>query len=282
MALPPGLYVVATPIGHLGDITYRAVETLKTADLILCEDTRHTAKLCSAYDIRTARTAYHEHNAEAVRPGILEKLKGGAAIALVTDAGTPLISDPGFRLVREARALGLAVTPIPGPSAVIAALSAAGAPTDRFLFAGFPPPKAGARQTFFEELKNAQATLVFYESPQRLPESLAAMAAVFGTKRWATVAREITKLHEEFRKDSLERLAPHYEAHPPKGEIVVLVEPSDETEAAPDIDALLRDALGKLTLKEAAAAVAGATGAPKREIYARALALKDLGLKDKL
>lgn len=275
MPLPPGLYVVATPIGHLGDITYRAVETLKEADLILCEDTRHTAKLCIAYDIRTARAPYHEHNAETVRPRILEKLNGGAAIALVTDAGTPLISDPGFRLVREARALGLAVTPIPGPSAAIAALSAAGAPTDRFLFAGFPPQKAGARQTFFEELRNTPGTLVFYESPQRLPESLAAMAAVFGAKRHATVAREITKLHEEFRKGSLESLSAHYETHPPKGEIVVLVEPSDETEAAPDIDALLREALGKLSLKEAAAAVAGATGASKREVYARALALKD-------
>ncbi len=275
MPLPPGLYVVATPIGNLGDMTFRAVETLKQADLILCEDTRHTAKLCAAYDIRTERSAYHEHNAEAVRPGILEKLKAGQAIALVTDAGTPLISDPGYRLVREARELGLTVTPIPGASAAVAALSAAGAPTDRFLFAGFPPAKAGARDAFLRDLLALRATLVFYEAPQRLTESLEAMAAVFGAKRLATVAREITKLHEEFRRGDLAALADHYRAHPPKGEIVILVEPSQEAEPAPDIDAMLREALPKLSLKEAAAAVAEATGAPRRTVYARALALKD-------
>jgi 16S rRNA (cytidine1402-2'-O)-methyltransferase len=274
MALAPGLYVVATPIGNLGDITYRAVETLKGVDLILCEDTRHTAKLCAAYDIRTTRAPYHEHNAESVRPGVLEKLKSGAAIALVSDAGTPLISDPGFRLVREARALGLAVTPIPGPSAAIAALSAAGAPTDHFLFAGFPPAKAGAREAAFQSLRAAKATLVFYEAPQRLTNSLAAMQAVFGEKRQATVARELTKLHEEFRTDTLEGLVAHYAAHPARGEIVILVEPSTDAEIAPDLDALLRAALATSSLKEAVAAVAEASGAPRREVYARALALK--------
>lgn len=276
MTLPPGLYVVATPIGNLGDMTFRAVKTLKGADVILCEDTRHTAKLCAAYDIRTERAPYHEHNAEAVRPGLLDRLQAGAAIALVSDAGTPLISDPGYRLVREARALGLTVTPIPGPCAAIAALSVAGSPTDRFLFAGFAPAKAGARAAFFRDLKTAHSTLVFYEAPQRLAESLAAMSAVFGPKRIATVAREITKLHEEFRQGALGTLVDHYTAHPPKGEIVILLEPSAEPEAAPDIDALLREALTKLSLKEAAAVVAEASGAPRRLVYARALALKDV------
>lgn len=274
MALEPGLYVAATPIGNLGDVTYRVVEALKAADLILCEDTRHTARLCAAYGVDTRRAPYHEHNAEAVRPGILEKLKAGAVICLVSDAGTPLISDPGYRLVREARDAGVKVFPLPGPSALAAALSAAGAPTDRFLFAGFPPAKAGARESFFRALAGVEATLVFFEAPSRLAESLAAMATALGPRR-ACVAREITKLHEEFREGALPALADHYAAAPAKGEIVVVVHPGETAGATPaDIDAMLARALETLSLKDAAAAVAEASGAPRKEVYARALALK--------
>lgn len=274
MPLSPGLYVVATPIGNLGDMTYRAVETLKTADLVLCEDTRHTAKLCAAYDIRTRRSAYHEHNAEEARPAILARLQEGAAIALVSDAGTPLISDPGFKLVRAAREAGHPVYPIPGPSAAIAALSAAGVPSDRFLFAGFPPPKAAARETFLRELVALDATLVFYEAPQRLAQTLDAMAAVFGPERCGVVARELTKLHEEFRSGPLAELA-HAFDEGGKGEIVVIVEPPTRpAPSADDLDALLDAALATMRVKEAADAVAAATGLPRRDVYRRALERK--------
>jgi 16S rRNA (cytidine1402-2'-O)-methyltransferase len=277
MPLDPGLYVAATPIGNLGDVTYRVIETLKGADKILCEDTRQTAKLCAAYGIATPRSPYHEHNADRVRPAIIEALKAGAAIALVSDAGTPLISDPGFKLVREARAAGVTVTPLPGPSALIAALSASGAPTDRFLFAGFPPPKAEARRRFFAELAGVNASLVFYESPGRLANSLAAMAAVFAG-RAGVVAREITKLHEEFVGGTLETLTARYSAEPPKGEIVVIVEPPGE--AAPvshaDVDAFLQKALAEMSVKEAASAAADAFGVTRKKAYERALALKSV------
>lgn len=274
MPLSPGLYIVATPIGNLGDMTYRAVETLRNADLVLCEDTRHTAKLCAAYDIRTRRAAYHEHNAEEARPAILARLQEGGAIALVSDAGTPLISDPGFKLVRAAREAGHAVYPVPGPSAAIAALSAAGVPSDRFLFAGFPPPKGAARETFLRELVALDATLVFYEAPQRLAQTLHAMAAVFGPERCGVVARELTKLHEEFRSGPLAELA-HAFDEGVKGEIVVIVEPP--TRPAPnadDLDALLDAALATMRVKEAADAVAAATGLPRRDVYRRALERK--------
>ncbi|MEQ8935568.1 MAG: 16S rRNA (cytidine(1402)-2'-O)-methyltransferase [Amphiplicatus sp.] len=273
MTLEPGLYVAATPIGNLGDVTYRVVEALKAADLILCEDTRHTARLCAAYGIETRRAPYHEHNAEEARPGIIAKLVDGASICLVSDAGTPLISDPGYKLVREARDAGVKIIPLPGPSALVAGLSAAGAPTDRFLFAGFPPAKAGARENFFRDLAGIEATLVFYEAPSRLAESLAAMAAALGDRR-ACVAREITKLHEDFREESLSTLAAHYAAHPPKGEIVIIVHAADAVGETVDVDALLKDALQSMTLKDAAAAVAGASGLPRKDVYARALAIK--------
>ncbi|MEQ8177289.1 MAG: 16S rRNA (cytidine(1402)-2'-O)-methyltransferase [Amphiplicatus sp.] len=273
MTLEPGLYVAATPIGNLGDVTYRVVEALKAADLILCEDTRHTARLCAAYGIETRRAPYHEHNAEEVRPAILAKLLEGASICLVSDAGTPLISDPGYKLVREARDAGVKIIPLPGPSALVAGLTASGAPTDRFLFAGFPPAKAGARENFFRDLAGIEATLVFYEAPSRLAESLAAMAAALGDRR-ACVAREITKLHEDFREESLSALAAHYAAHPPKGEIVVIIHPARAVGETVDVDALLKKALQSMTLKDAAAAVAGASGMPRKDVYARALALK--------
>jgi 16S rRNA (cytidine1402-2'-O)-methyltransferase len=275
LSLNPGLYVTATPIGNLGDITYRAVECLQGADLILCEDTRRTAKLCAAYGVDTPRAAYHDHNAERRRPEIIKKLQAGAAICLVSDAGTPLISDPGYRLVCEARAAGVAVFPLPGPCAAVAALSAAGAPSDRFFFAGFPPTKEKARMGAFESLAVINATLVFYESGPRLGASLAAMAAVFGARR-AVVARELTKLHEEFRQGELSALAAHYGTQPPKGEIVILVFPPAPTKAHEgDIDDFLKRRLERHSVKEAAALAAAAFGVSRNIAYARALALKD-------
>jgi 16S rRNA (cytidine1402-2'-O)-methyltransferase len=271
----PGLYVTATPIGNLGDMTFRAVEIMKGADLILCEDTRQTAKLCAAYGIDTPRAPYHDHNAAAVRPGILKKLQQGAVIALVSDAGTPLISDPGYKLVRAARDAGVKVSPIPGASAAIAALSAAGAPSDNFFFAGFLPAKAGARAKALAALARIDATLIFYETAPRLAGALAAMAEALGPRQ-AAVARELTKLHEEFREGPLDKLTQHYEASPTKGEIVVVVFPPEAAPAAgeADIDGFLAAALKTMSVKEASAAAADALSVPRKEAYARALALK--------
>jgi len=273
--LNPGLYVTATPIGNLGDITYRAVETLKAADVILCEDTRQTAKLCATYGIGTSLKAYHEHNAARIRPSIIKKLQDGAAMCLVSDAGTPLISDPGYKLVREARKAGVAVYPVPGPSAAIAALSAAGAPSDYFFFAGFPPSKAGARDKTLAALADIDATLIFYETGGRLGASLKAMAAAFGDRR-AVIARELTKLHEEFREGQLTDLAANYEAAAPKGEIVVLICPPGAKELSEgELDAFLKDALATMSVKDAAAEAANVLGAVRNKAYSRALKLKD-------
>ncbi len=223
--LPAGLYVIATPIGHLKDITARAIETLRGVDALACEDTRVTSKLLSAYDIRVSTFAYHDHNADAVRPQLIERLRAGERIGLVSDAGTPLISDPGFKLVRDCRAAGILVVPIPGPSALLTALAGAGLPTDAFHFSGFLSQKSGARQTELQALATIPATLVLYESNHRLPESLADMAKVLGA-RDACVARELTKQFEEFRHGTLPELAAHYEkAGSPKGEVVVVIGP---------------------------------------------------------
>lgn len=274
LSLEPGLYVTATPIGNLGDITYRAVETLKAADLILCEDTRWTAKLCAAYGVKTRRAPYHDHNAAEVRPGVIKKLQDGARICLVSDAGTPLISDPGYKLVRAARDAGAKVFPVPGPAAAVAALSAAGAPSDRFRFAGFLPAKSGAREKTLQTLAAAEETLIFYETPARLAASLAQMAETLGD-RTAVVARELTKLHEEFREGALSDLAAHYAAHPPKGEIVIVAHPPKKRSAtADDLDAFLKTALADMTVRDAAAAAAEALGVKRGDAYARALALK--------
>lgn len=275
MTLEPGLYVAATPIGNLKDVTYRVIETLAAADRILCEDTRQTAKLCAAYAIRTPRAAYNEHNADKVQPEIIEALKKGAAICLVSDAGTPLISDPGFRLVRAAREAGVKVIPLPGPTAAVAALSASGAPTEKFFFAGFPPSRAEARLVFLKSLAAVEATVVFYEGPSRLGDSLAAMAEAFGERR-AIVARELTKLYEEFDEGSLPHLAAKYSAAAPKGEIVVIVFPPEAPAAASrsDIDRFIAAALASMSVKDAAAAAADALGVPKKTAYERALALK--------
>ena len=275
-ARAPGLYIVATPIGNLADITLRALDVLRGVDAILCEDTRVTATLTRRYGLAAERIAYHDHNADALRPGLIARLAAGAALALVSDAGTPLVSDPGFKLVRDAVAAGLPVIAVPGASAALAALTVAGLPTDRFLFAGFLPAKAAARRRALRELASVKASLIFYETAPRLADALADMAAMLGD-RPAAVARELTKLHEEVRRDDLWALAEHYrEAGPPKGEIVVIAgPPAAETAVAhEDLDVQLRAALKTASLREASAAVAAATGLPRRQVYARALALQ--------
>jgi 16S rRNA (cytidine1402-2'-O)-methyltransferase len=274
--LAPGLYVLATPIGNAGDITLRALGTLKAADLVLAEDTRVTAKLFAIHGLKGTLSPYNDHNAAEARPRILEKLRHGARVVLVSDAGTPLVSDPGFKLVRAAIAEGLAVTALPGPSAALAALALAGLPTDRFLFAGFLPSKAGERLRALEELKSVRATLILFESPQRLSESLAAMHQVLGD-RPAAVTRELTKLHEDVRRGALSELAAHYEkAGPPKGEVTLVIGPP--AEIAPDtaaIDAALKAALPFMPVKAAADMIAALTGAARKSVYDRALDLKD-------
>jgi len=274
-SLAPGLYVTATPIGNSADITLRALDILRGVDLVLCEDTRVTAKLLSLHGIAARTAPYHDHNAAKVRPEILEKLEGGARIALVSDAGTPTIADPGYKLIREAVARGIPVTAAPGPSAVITALTLAGLPTDRFLFAGFAPPKQAARRAWLQDLAKIDASLVFYESPKRLAESLDDAARILGD-RPAAIARELTKLYEEIRRAPLSDLSAHYaEAGAPKGEIVVVIGPPEgKAGEAVDLDAALRAALETASLKEAVAKVAAETGLPRREVYARALALK--------
>jgi 16S rRNA (cytidine1402-2'-O)-methyltransferase len=274
--LAPGLYVVATPIGNLSDVTLRGLSVLASADLVLCEDTRVTRKLLDHYGLRPSLLAYHEHNAAAVRPRVLARLDTGAAIALVSDAGTPLISDPGFKLVDAAIAAGHRVYPIPGASALLAALVAAGLPTDRFLFDGFLPPKAGQRKTRIAELARVPATLVLYESGPRLAASLSDLAAELGG-RPAAVCRELTKVFEEVRRGALDALAAHYaEAGPPKGEIVIVVGPpgGEAPAISPDtLDAKLSVALARRSLKDAVESVAAETGLKRRDVYQRALAL---------
>jgi 16S rRNA (cytidine1402-2'-O)-methyltransferase len=280
--LAPGLYVVATPIGNLGDVTLRALSVLASADLVLCEDTRVTRRLLDRYGLRPSLLAYHEHNAAAVRPRVLAKLGEGASVALVSDAGTPLVSDPGYKLVEAAIANGHKIFPIPGASALLAALVTAGLPTDRFFFEGFLPPKSGQRKARIGELAQIPATLIFYESGPRLAAALADLASGLGDRR-AAVCRELTKAFEEVRRATLADLATHYdEAGAPKGEIVVVVEQPDAEAAVPSkdaVDALLNSALKKLSVKDAAEAVAAETGIKKREIYQRALALA--GSRDK-
>ncbi len=272
--LEPGLYVVATPIGNLRDITLRALDVLAAADLVLAEDTRVSGKLLAAFGLKGRLERYDEHAAARVRPKVLAALAEGKRVALVSDAGTPLISDPGFRLVREALAQGAAVIPIPGASAAITALSVAGLPTDRFLFAGFPPPKTAARRAFFAELAPVRASLVFYEGASRLGASLADMAAVFGPRE-AVVARELTKLYETLTRGPLDVLAADPTLASPKGEVVVLVAPGAETAAtAADADAALAEALGRVGPAEAASEVATALGLSRRDLYRRALELK--------
>jgi 16S rRNA (cytidine1402-2'-O)-methyltransferase len=273
--LAPGLHIVATPIGNLGDITLRALATLAGADLIACEDTRVTRKLLDRYGIATPLTPYHEHNAGKARPMLLQRLADGAAIALVSDAGTPLISDPGFKLVREAAEAGQAVTALPGASAVLMALTVAGLPTDQFFFAGFLPPKEAARRARIVELGRIPATLVLFETGPRIAATLSDLAEGLGPTREAALCRELTKLHEEVRRGDLATLAQGSSGHEPRGEIVVVIAPPPEPErmAVADAESLLREAMARLSLKDAVAEIADATGLPRRELYQRALAL---------
>jgi 16S rRNA (cytidine1402-2'-O)-methyltransferase len=270
---PAGLYIVATPIGNLGDITLRALEALRRADAIACEDTRITAKLLAAHGIATRLLSYHDHNAARVRPHLIRRLNEGETLALVSDAGTPLVADPGFRLVKEAIEAEIRVSVLPGPSAALAALVVSGLPSDRFLFAGFLPARSPARRTALGEIAVVPATLLFLESPNRLAAALADMCAVLGD-RDAAVARELTKRHEEVRRGRLSALAQAYAGTPPKGEVVVVVAPpAAEPPALADLDAELAAALASMSTRDAAAVVAAATGLPRREVYRRALEL---------
>jgi 16S rRNA (cytidine1402-2'-O)-methyltransferase len=272
--LAPGLHIVATPIGNLADITIRALAALAGADLIACEDTRITRKLLDRYGIETPLTPYHDHNAEKARPALLRRLAEGAAVALVSDAGTPLISDPGFKLVRAAQDAGYMVTALPGPSSVLTALTVSGLPTDQFLFAGFLPPKQSARRTRIAELARAPSTLVLFETGPRLAEALADLAAMMGPRETA-ICRELTKLHEEVRHGNLETLAQTCGEEETRGEFVLVIAPPPEAAmpSAEDTETLLRQALSRVSLKDAVAEVAVATGLPRRELYQRALAL---------
>jgi 16S rRNA (cytidine1402-2'-O)-methyltransferase len=266
---------VATPIGNAEDITLRALRVLAGVDVIACEDTRVSVKLLRRHAIATQRVAYHDHNAEMMRPKLLARLEAGESVALISDAGTPLVSDPGYKLVRDAVARGIKVTVLPGACAPIAALVLSALPADHFFFAGFLPAKQQARRRMLETLKPVPATLLFLESPARLAASLADMAAVLGD-RPAAVARELTKLFEEVKRAPLKTLAASYAAGtPPKGEIVVVVgSPLEESEVSADaLDAALTTALAAMSLKDASLAVAAATGLPRRAVYARALAL---------
>ena len=273
-ALEPGLYIVATPIGNLADLSPRAADILARADLLAVEDSRVTAKLLAHIGVKRPMTPYHDHNADKVRPDLVAQM-ANEAIALVSDAGTPLISDPGYKLVRDARAAGRTVHTVPGPCAAVAALTLAGLPTDRFLFAGFLPPKPGARASAIAELGPIRATLIFYESGPRLGAALAALRDGLGT-RDAAVAREISKRFEETVTGTLAELAERYAGEAPKGEIVIVVGPPGE--AAPageaDVDAALAEAMTRRSVSRAAAEVAATLGLPRRDVYERALKLK--------
>lgn len=273
--LAPGLYIVATPIGNLRDITLRALDVLSGADIILAEDTRQTQKLLNAYDIKAKLTAYHDHNAAKKIPSVIEALDAGKIVAQVSDAGTPLVSDPGFKLVRAAVADGHNVIPVPGASALLAGLTSAGLPTDKFMFAGFLPNKSAARQRALEAFETVNATLVFFESPARVENSLADMQQVFGN-RPAALARELTKRYEETRRGTLSELTESCRTDPPRGEIVVIVGPPDEDAGwnEAEIDKALLVHMDEMGSKRAAAHVAKLSGWAKRDVYQRTLELK--------
>lgn len=274
--LKAGLHLVATPIGNLADLTPRALATLRDADLVLCEDSRVTGKLLTLQGVRRSLHAYHEHNAVRMRPRVLDHLAKGESVALASDAGTPLVSDPGYKLVRDVIEAGHEVLVVPGPSAPLAALIVSGLPTDRFLFGGFLPSKALARRRAIEEVATISVTLIWFESAKRLASTLADLADVLGS-RPAAVARELTKTFEEVRRGSLEELASSYaERDPPRGEIVIVVGPCLAADELSDdaIDQALQQALQTKSLSAAAAAVAAETGLARRDLYRRALALR--------
>lgn len=288
--LRAGLYIVATPIGNLRDISERALDTLKNVDVIACEDTRVTAKLLNAFLIKKPMMTYHEHNAAAQRPKLIAIIQEGKAVALVSDAGTPLISDPGYKLVDDVASHGFYITTLPGPSAVIAALTLAGLPTDRFMFLGFSPHKSKARQDWFAREKNSRATLVFFENAKRLKSSLQDAHLILGDRR-VTVCREISKKFEEVVRGNISMLIERYESSgPPKGEVVVVLEAgqlAEETQAEiiVNLDDMLEKVLTQLSVSSAATLVANVTGARKKDIYTKALAIenrkKDLSVNKK-
>ena len=274
--LEPGLYLVATPIGNLGDVTLRALETLAGADVLACEDTRVTRVLLDRYGIVNRPFAYHEHNAAEAGPKLISALDSGQSVALVSDAGTPLVSDPGYRLGRMAIEAGHRVIPVPGASAPLAALVGSGLPSDSFLFAGFLPVKDKGKRDRLAELSRVPATLIFFESPHRVGASLAAAADVLGKRREAVVCRELTKAFEEFRRGTLEELADHYADRPVKGEIVLLIAPPeiDDVPGAVEVDVLLKELSASMPASKAAAEGARLTGLSKKDLYQRLLALK--------
>lgn len=284
-ALPAGLYLVATPIGNLGDITLRALDVLKGAAAIACEDSRVTGKLLSTYGIKTPMVTYHDHNAARARPGLIKRMTAGEAIALVSDAGTPLISDPGFKLVTVAQDAGLMVTVVPGASAALSALQLSGLPSDAFFFAGFLAPKTVARKRAMAELATVPGSLVFYESARRLAAFLSDAQDVFGPRQ-AAVTRELTKLHEEVVRGTLDQLVTRYNGTAtPKGEIVIVIGPSEGEDAATletRLDDLLMPALNQHSLRDAVDMVAAETGLARKRVYARALELADRAAAVKL
>lgn len=277
-ALPDGLVLVSTPIGNLGDLTPRARDTLRAADIVLCEDTRHTAKLLAVIGANVKQLPLHEHNEDAAIPAVLRRLREGARIALVSDAGVPLVSDPGYRLVRAALTEGLPVSALPGANAAVTALVLSGLPPLPFLMQGFPPPRQAARRAAFGRIRAAEraglaATLIWYEAPHRLGETLADMEAAFGPRQ-AAIARELTKQFEEVRRGSLTELAAHYAAHAARGEVTIVIGPPEQDDHE-DLDGSLRAALAGNSVKDAAALVAAATGLPRKLVYARALELAE-------
>ena len=281
--VPVGLTLVATPIGNLGDLSPRALAVLGGADAVLCEDTRVTGHLLSRHGMSAPLLPLHDHNEAEMVPRVIERLRSGQRLALASDAGTPLFSDPGYRLVRAVIEAGLPVTGVPGPNAAVMALTLSGLPPQPFLFTGFLPPRGGPRTAAIAKLRAAEraglsATLVFYEAPHRLAEALAALAEGLGADRPAAIARELTKRFEEVRRGSLAALADHYSAHEALGEICIVVGPApEETTAEADLDAQLRTAMAGASLRDAAAIVAAATGLPRRQVYARALELSREG-----
>ncbi len=272
--LDAGLYIVATPIGNLGDITLRAVDTLRRCNVIACEDTRVTGRLLSHLGIATRMQRYDDHASDEQRARLLDRARH-EAVALVSDAGTPLVSDPGYRLVHEAREAGIAIATVPGACAAIAGLTLAGLPNDRFLFAGFLPVKDKARRDVLDELAAVPATLIFYETGPRLVRTLDTLTEIWPTREVA-VARELTKLHEECRTGTPDVVATHYREHPPRGEIVLLIGPPSKTISQVDPDTLLKSALEDASPSKAAARVAKETGLDRQTLYARAVELKSL------
>lgn len=275
--LPSGLYIVATPIGNLKDITFRAVETLKNVDIIYCEDTRQSKKLLSHYSINTHLASYHEYNAEKVRPQLIEKLEQGLSVALISDAGTPLISDPGYKLVAECQSLKIKVYTLPGPSAPIAALSCSGLPSDKFFFSGFMPAKSGERAQVLEDLKDYQHTMIFFETPNRLLASFADIERIMGD-RAICVARELTKTFEDIRKGSVRELIHFYQNEGVlKGEVVLLIQgaTADRETLGVSVETALKALITQMPVKQASSLLAEISGVSKKVLYQRALELRN-------